>query len=206
MMNGQGRVSPGSAAPAEERNCTWLNIWVFLIFALAIKAAVVTIWLVALLDGSSGRYKILLQNSTEWYCVPSSSAEKVDGWMCCPKGWRRFQGSCYFLSPDTMSWPESAQNCSGMGSQLVVVNSKAEQEFLFNLAKEKATRIYETKFYIGLAAYKNGKWQWVDQTPYENTATLLDNLPFPGNASADHEHFSTISCSQQVTCTLSVSL
>lgn len=31
---------------------------------------------------------------------------------------------------------------------------------------------------------------------------------FPGNASADHEfqHFSTISCSQKVTCTLSVSL
>ncbi|NXP84512.1 CLC4A protein, partial [Passerina amoena] len=37
---------------------------------------------------------------------------------------------------------------------------------------EKATSIYETKYYIGLAAYKNGKWQWVDQTPYESTATF----------------------------------
>ncbi|NWT23889.1 CLC6A protein, partial [Cardinalis cardinalis] len=86
-------------------------------------------------------------------------------WMCCPKGWRRFQGSCYFLSPDTMSWSESAQNCTGMGSQLVVITSKAEQV-------KKATGIYETKYYIGLAAYKNGKWQWVDQTPYESTATF----------------------------------
>ncbi|KAF4804373.1 C-type lectin domain family 4 member E [Turdus rufiventris] len=58
-----------------------------------------------------------------------------------------------------------------MGSQLVVINSKAEQAFLFNLTKEKATNIYETKYYIGLAAYKTGQWQWVDQTPYENTAT-----------------------------------
>ncbi|NXE66100.1 CLC4C protein, partial [Calcarius ornatus] len=86
-------------------------------------------------------------------------------WMCCPKGWRRFQGSCYFLPPDMMSWSESAQNCTGMGSQLVVITSKAEQV-------KKATSIYETKYYIGLASYKNGKWQWVDQTPYDSTATF----------------------------------
>ncbi|XP_059321925.1 C-type lectin domain family 4 member E-like isoform X1 [Ammospiza nelsoni] len=190
MMNGQGRVSPGSATPAEERGCSWLNIWVFLIFALAIKTAFVTICLVALLDGSSGHYKILLQNSTEWFCAPSSSAEKVDGWMCCPKGWRRFQGSCYFLSTDMMSWDESARNCTGMGSQLVVITSKAEQEFLFNLTKEKATSLYETKYYIGLAAYKNGKWQWVDQTPYESTATFWKpgepNLLFAEKCAAIH--------------------
>ncbi|XP_030814456.1 C-type lectin domain family 4 member E-like [Camarhynchus parvulus] len=190
MMNGQGRVSPGSAAPAEERSCSWLNIWVFLIFALAIKAAFVIICLVALLDGSSGHFKILLRNSTEWCCVPSSSAEKLDGWMCCPKGWRRFQGSCYFLSTDTMSWAESAQNCTGMGSQLVVITSRAEQAFLFNLTKEKATSTYETKYYIGLAAYKNGKWQWVDQTPYESTATFWKpgepNLLFAEKCAAIH--------------------
>ncbi|NXU17064.1 CLC6A protein, partial [Pardalotus punctatus] len=84
-------------------------------------------------------------------------------WMCCPKGWRFFQESCYFLSLDTMSWADSEQNCTGMGSQLVVINSRAEQV-------EKVTNTYETKYYIGLAASKNGQWQWVDQTPYEKTA------------------------------------
>ncbi|XP_014747014.1 PREDICTED: C-type lectin domain family 4 member D-like, partial [Sturnus vulgaris] len=150
----------------------------------------------ALLDGSYDQYKTLLKNSTEWYCVPRSSAENVDGWTCCPEGWRRFQRSCYFLSPDKMKCTESEQNCTGMGSHLVVINSKAEQvhaegrerdpagrdtvlgpggdsepllEFLFNLTKEKVTNIYETKYYIGLAAYKSGQWQWVDQTPYEKT-------------------------------------
>lgn len=49
------------------------------------------------------------------------------GWMCCPKGWKRFKRNCYFLSTDKMSWAESEQNCTGMGSQLVVINSKAEQ-------------------------------------------------------------------------------
>ncbi|NXF10420.1 CLC4E protein, partial [Smithornis capensis] len=93
-------------------------------------------------------------------------------WMCCPKGWKRFQGSCYFLSPDMMSLEESEQNCTGMGSHLVVINSKEEQEFLFTLARKKVTNAYETKYYIGLSSDKSGQWQWVDQTPYEKTATF----------------------------------
>ncbi|NXJ96512.1 CLC4E protein, partial [Corythaixoides concolor] len=84
---------------------------------------------------------------------------------CCPKGWRRFQEKCYYLSADTMSWLESEQNCSGMGSHLVVINSKAEQVRV-------VTNAYETKCYIGLSALKNGHWQWVDQTPYEKAATF----------------------------------
>ncbi|KFQ89393.1 C-type lectin domain family 4 member E, partial [Phoenicopterus ruber ruber] len=93
-------------------------------------------------------------------------------WTCCPKGWKHFQDKCYYLSSDTMSWGESEQNCTGMGSHLVVVNSAAEQEFLFNLAKGVLTTAYETKYYIGLTAYKNGQWQWVDQTPYKKAATF----------------------------------
>lgn len=49
------------------------------------------------------------------------------GWMCCPKGWKRFQESCYYLSDDKMGWAESKQNCTGMDSHLVVINSEAEQ-------------------------------------------------------------------------------
>ncbi|NXM69099.1 CLC4C protein, partial [Serilophus lunatus] len=86
-------------------------------------------------------------------------------WMCCPKGWRCFQGSCYYLSLDMMSWTESEQNCTGMGSHLVVINSKEEQV-------QKVTNAYETKYYIGLSSYEHGQWQWVDQTPYEKIATF----------------------------------
>ncbi|NWT49035.1 CLC4E protein, partial [Chroicocephalus maculipennis] len=86
-------------------------------------------------------------------------------WMCCPNGWKRFQKSCYYLSTDKMSWAESVQNCTGMGSQLVVIDSKAEQVGVFANA-------YETKYYIGLSAYESGQWQWVDQTPYKKSATF----------------------------------
>ncbi|XP_026719824.1 C-type lectin domain family 6 member A-like [Athene cunicularia] len=189
-MNRQGSVSPGTAAPAEERSCSRMKPWIFLVSALAIKTALVTIYLVIFLHGSYGQYNTLLQDATEWCCVPSVAAGKKEGWMCCPKGWKRFQKSCYYISDDTMSWAESVQNCTGMGSHLVVINSKAEQEFLFNLAKGVVTNDYETKYYIGLSAYKTGQWQWVDQTPYKVADTFWKpgepNLLFAEKCAAIH--------------------
>ncbi|NXI70099.1 CLC4D protein, partial [Anseranas semipalmata] len=83
-------------------------------------------------------------------------------WMCCPKGWRRFQESCYYISADKMSWGESEQNCSGMGSHLVVFNTEAEQ----------IKYVQEANFYIGLSAEEVGQWHWVDRTPYNVTAAF----------------------------------
>ncbi|XP_009704369.1 PREDICTED: C-type lectin domain family 4 member D-like, partial [Cariama cristata] len=114
-------------SPAEERSCPWLNPWVFLVSVLAIKTAFVIICLVVFLHGSYGQYKTLLQSGTEWHCVPNVPAGKKEGWTCCPNGWRRFQDKCYYLCTDTMSWVESQQNCTGMGSHLVVINSREEQ-------------------------------------------------------------------------------
>uniref|UniRef100_A0A663LT41 C-type lectin domain-containing protein n=1 Tax=Athene cunicularia TaxID=194338 RepID=A0A663LT41_ATHCN len=90
-----------------------------------------------------------------------SSAE--GGWTCCPEGWKNFQQSCYYISDDTMSWAESVQNCTGMGSHLVVINSKAEQVFLSIFLELSSIR---PNFYIGLRAEKVGEWHWVDQTPF----------------------------------------
>ncbi|XP_036256590.1 C-type lectin domain family 6 member A-like [Molothrus ater] len=171
MMNGPGRVSPGSAAPAEGRSCSWLNIWVFLIFALSIKAAIGTLCLLVPFCHSGDQPSALQQQFSEWECDSAVPQGTDRGWLCCPKGWRRFQGSCYFLSPDTMSCAESAQNCTGMGSQLVVITSKAEQEFLSEqIRQSKEPKPYN--LYIGLFAEQEGQWQWVDKTPYNATAAF----------------------------------
>ncbi|NWS78935.1 CLC4D protein, partial [Crotophaga sulcirostris] len=87
------------------------------------------------------------------------------GWMCCPNGWKRFKNSCYYISGDTMNWDESEQNCTGMDSHLVVINTEAEQTFL-----TEALRPYPNiNYYIGLKASVVGQWQWLDQTPYNET-------------------------------------
>ncbi|KAM4905660.1 C-type lectin domain family 4 member E-like isoform 2-T2 [Sylvia borin] len=109
------------------------------------------------------------QQFSEWECNSTVPQGTGRGWTCCPKGWRRFQRSCYFLSTDMMSWAKSEQNCTGMGSQLVVINSEAEQVFLSEQIKKPPKR---ENFYIGLFAEKVGQWQWVDKTPYNVTAAF----------------------------------
>ncbi|KAM3677073.1 C-type lectin domain family 4 member E-like [Ammospiza maritima maritima] len=187
MMNGQRRVSPGSAAPTEERGCSWLNIWVFLICALAIKAAIGTLclWLVVPFCHSSDQPSALQQQFWEWECDSAVPQGTDRGWMCCPKGWRRFQRSCYFLSTDMMSWDESARNCTGMGSQLVVITSKAEQVFLILQGTLPPNRYI---FYIGLFEDDMGQWQWVDKTPYNETAAFWRE----GEPSPDHAENCTV--------------
>ncbi|XP_065509868.1 C-type lectin domain family 4 member A-like isoform X2 [Caloenas nicobarica] len=103
------------------------------------------------------------------------------GWMCCPRGWKRFQGSCYYLSDDMMGWAESKQNCTEMGSHLVVINSEAEQDFLTKDLKQSSKG---KNYYIGLSAQKVGQWQWVDQTPL-NEAAAFWRTNEPSNVDAE---------------------
>nr|XP_025968408.1 C-type lectin domain family 4 member E-like [Dromaius novaehollandiae] len=109
----------------EDRSYSRLRPWVFLVSALVIKVAFLTICLVVFHHQSYDQYKTLLQNATEWHCVPNTPAE--EGWTCCPMGWRLFQKSCYYVSSDEMSWGESEKNCTGMGSHLVVISTEVEQ-------------------------------------------------------------------------------
>uniref|UniRef100_A0A8C4JZB4 Uncharacterized protein n=1 Tax=Dromaius novaehollandiae TaxID=8790 RepID=A0A8C4JZB4_DRONO len=69
-MHRQGRASPGTAT--EDRSYSRLRPWVFLVSALVIKVAFLTICLVVFHHQSYDQYKTLLQNATEWHCVPNT--------------------------------------------------------------------------------------------------------------------------------------
>uniref|UniRef100_A0A8C5ZIA2 C-type lectin domain-containing protein n=1 Tax=Marmota marmota marmota TaxID=9994 RepID=A0A8C5ZIA2_MARMA len=88
-------------------------------------------------------------------------------WSCCPEHWKSFSSSCYFFSTDANSWNASQENCSRMEAHLVVINSKEEQDFLTqNMDKKSA-------YFMGLSDPEGqGHWQWVDQTPYNQSATF----------------------------------
>uniref|UniRef100_A0A8C3JFK7 C-type lectin domain-containing protein n=1 Tax=Calidris pygmaea TaxID=425635 RepID=A0A8C3JFK7_9CHAR len=127
------------------------------------------VWGVAPFFRSGDQHTVPQQKFTECQCILAALQGKEQGWICCPKGWKRFQEKCYYQSADTMSWPESVQNCTGMGSQLVVINSEEEQAFLHKMLQQAERSI---NFFIGLHAEKVGQWQWVDQTPYNKTAAF----------------------------------
>ncbi|XP_055765945.1 C-type lectin domain family 4 member M-like isoform X1 [Salvelinus fontinalis] len=75
----------------------------------------------------------------------------------CPEGWQKFESSWYFLSIETKTWKESREDCLERGADLVIINSREEQTFLFNL---------QMRAWIGLDdSVTEGTWKWVDGTP-----------------------------------------
>ncbi|KAM9429400.1 uncharacterized protein ACWYII_017538 [Salvelinus alpinus] len=73
------------------------------------------------------------------------------------EGWRYFDSSLYFLSTEKKTWEESRQDCLERGADLVIINSKEEQTFVFNL---------HLRAWIGLTdSVTEATWKWVDGTP-----------------------------------------
>ncbi|XP_053273858.1 CD209 antigen-like protein B isoform X2 [Pleuronectes platessa] len=71
-------------------------------------------------------------------------------------GWVYFRSSFYFISSDTKSWGDSRDDCLQKGADLVIINSKEENEF---------TRQFRRSFWIGLTDTETeGTWKWVDGT------------------------------------------
>ncbi|XP_041662856.1 CD209 antigen-like protein C [Cheilinus undulatus] len=76
----------------------------------------------------------------------------------CSAGWKRFECSCYLFSEQKNSWEGSRQDCRNRDSDLVVIESSGEQEFVSNNIKDWA--------WIGLSDRENENiWKWTDGTP-----------------------------------------
>ncbi|XP_053533492.1 C-type lectin domain family 4 member M [Ictalurus punctatus] len=75
-------------------------------------------------------------------------------------GWISFTSKLYYISTEKKSWTESREDCRKRGADLVIINSKEEQEFVDNVSENKCYGVY-----IGLTNRDNeGVWKWVDGT------------------------------------------
>ncbi|XP_049328347.1 C-type lectin domain family 4 member F-like [Astyanax mexicanus] len=74
-----------------------------------------------------------------------------------PDGWKKFGSSYYYISSEKKNWNVARQDCKNRGADLVIINSREEQEFI----KKQNKYIW-----IGLTdAEKEGEWKWVDGSP-----------------------------------------
>ncbi|XP_039907920.1 CD209 antigen-like protein E [Simochromis diagramma] len=74
----------------------------------------------------------------------------------CPEEWTRFGSKFYFKYTENKTWPQSQNHCKTMRADLVMINSKEEQEFVSKFGGES---------WIGLRAKQPSgeyKWEWVD--------------------------------------------
>ncbi|KAI4892406.1 hypothetical protein NFI96_008850, partial [Prochilodus magdalenae] len=77
-------------------------------------------------------------------------------------GWRYFNSTLYYISTEKKSWRESRQDCTERGADLVIINSRGEQDFINRLRGDQTA-------WIGLKgsySYTEGgwSWRWVDDS------------------------------------------
>ncbi|XP_067883105.1 CD209 antigen-like protein C [Heterodontus francisci] len=107
------------------------------------------------------RYEDTFLNWLQTFCKIVNCTSEL-----CHKYWTPYKGNCYFFSRTILGWEDSRQNCIAQGSELLVIHSEEEQEFV---AGFNASRIY----WIGIKDNPlEATWMWVDGT------TLQEDLIF----------------------------
>ena len=96
----------------------------------------------------------------------------------CPGGWQQFRSSCYLDSQSSTNKHAAEQNCRKYRSELVTIDSAAENTFIAGLGL-KDTPPRTDAILIGLQWTSGGHFRWNDGTSWENS--LFKNWPWkPG--------------------------
>lgn len=79
---------------------------------------------------------------------------------CCPLGWRVSRSSCYYFSPSSLTWNASRDWCERQDAHLVILHADLDWDFV-------TRNTMPEEFWVGLSDSRTGRWEWVNQTPYE---------------------------------------
>nr|XP_015193377.1 PREDICTED: C-type lectin domain family 4 member F-like isoform X1 [Lepisosteus oculatus] len=92
------------------------------------------------------------------YCPTANQPLQERLCQYCPQGWELFNSKCYYFSTDKLSWTDSRKSCKTQGANLLMIDSREEQEFFTNHPKKGY-------YWIGLSdSDKENYWTWVDNT------------------------------------------
>ncbi|XP_061597411.1 CD209 antigen-like protein A [Cololabis saira] len=97
----------------------------------------------------------------------------------CHEGWRRFGSSLYRKFTESKTWSESRKECEERGADLVIINSKEEQDFVGRLYTNETS-------WIGLKAEwstskEEYEWKWVDGSPLTTMFWVAAQSPHQHN-------------------------
>ncbi|XP_074395243.1 killer cell lectin-like receptor subfamily B member 1B allele B isoform X1 [Zonotrichia albicollis] len=81
----------------------------------------------------------------------------------CPTAWRKHGRKCYFFFPERepKDWNASRAECTAMGSQLVVIDSKEELNYLHSQSRHNY-------YLLGLRySPEEQKWKWINNVEHD---------------------------------------
>ncbi|XP_024654211.2 uncharacterized protein LOC112430196 [Maylandia zebra] len=172
--------------PASTRS--WLRVFeVNLgVLYLLMLAAITTRYILVTLDKEqlqnrnnelSNNFSLLANHSGQLQEEVKQLKEKME--EKCPDRWTRFGSSCYFKSTEAKHWQESRRACQDKGADLVMINSKEEQEFIneLNMRGESWTGL------TGKQTSGGYKWEWVDGS------ALTETLWAPAQQSTSYDSY-----------------
>uniref|UniRef100_A0A3B5Q720 CD209 antigen-like protein C n=1 Tax=Xiphophorus maculatus TaxID=8083 RepID=A0A3B5Q720_XIPMA len=86
------------------------------------------------------------------------------------KGWLYFRDSFYYMSSIKKTWDESRKYCLREDADLLIINSREEQNFITQLSRDRLT-------WIGLHELSGTeRWIWVDGAPLTERFLLFLNI------------------------------
>ncbi|KAI5628230.1 CD209 antigen-like protein D [Silurus asotus] len=82
-------------------------------------------------------------------------------------GWRFYSSSLYYISAEKKDWNQSRDDCREKGADLVIINSREEQEFI--------RRMHGSAAWVGLSDRDTeGEWKWVDGIGIKESPTVME--------------------------------
>uniref|UniRef100_A0A8C6WJF4 C-type lectin domain-containing protein n=1 Tax=Neogobius melanostomus TaxID=47308 RepID=A0A8C6WJF4_9GOBI len=90
----------------------------------------------------------------------------------CDAGWELNGTKCYNFSSNGLNWTESRDMCQSLSADLVKIESREEQKFMFNKLKIK------DRFWIGLTdSETEGQWKWTDGSALDQSLMFWNMEP-----------------------------
>ncbi|KAK7503121.1 hypothetical protein BaRGS_00005747 [Batillaria attramentaria] len=112
----------------------------------------------------------------DYHCLDKHlfTLEKVGQCLDCKVGWTRFQDSCYVLLREHVPWTSAKIMCEALGGGLLEIHSKAENDFITQLARHNG-REY---LWLGLTDLAHeGKWVWISNGQAPDYNNFLGTAP-----------------------------
>ncbi|XP_058661793.1 C-type lectin domain family 5 member A-like [Ammospiza nelsoni] len=81
----------------------------------------------------------------------------------CPPAWKKHGRKCYFFFPEreAMDWNASRAECTAMGSDLVVIDSREELSYLLSQSSHNY-------YFLGLTrSPAEQKWKWINNVEHD---------------------------------------